>query len=734
MQIVTLQTDFTTGELDPKLRARADIDQYRSGLATAINVTIQPQGGAKRRPGTRFVAALPSDTGTGCRLVPFEFSTTTSYMLAFTPGRMYVFRNGALVTNINGSGNSYLAIASMTASIISSMCWTQSYDTLIITHEDLAPLKIFRGGSDTAWTASSLTLTYVPRYNFSSFFAPPRGTITPSDVSGNVTLTASYTPETGTAQAGSTSTTIKLVSTANTTTDFYKGLYIETTGGTGSGQTRLITAYNGSTLVATVDQAWTTTPDATTTYTISVFNAASIGQYVSNTESFGRARITSVTSTTVAKARVVIPFFDKTAIANGKWQIEAGYELVWSATRGYPRTVCFYGGRLYFGGSKTRPSTVWGSKVGDYFNFDPASSLADEAVEATADTGQYNAIVDMYSGRSLQVFTVGAEFFCPQPTDDPITPSTFFLKVQTENGSKPGIRVVNVEGGTIFIQRQGKTLQEFIYANTEQAYTAAKISLLSSHLLKTPTTMAMRQSTSTDEGDRLLIVNGDDGSISCYTLLRSQKVIAPSQWVTDGSFLSAGVDVDTAYCIVKRTVGGTSVYYVETFDETLQMDSARQATVGVSTASVATLSHLEGKTVDVVRDGVIEADKTVASGTITFERAATASYQIGLPYTVLMKTLPVAPKTQAGSIRGSKKRVYDIIIDLYDTQSLNVQGREVSFRSFGTSVLDQSVQSYTGLKRIDTLLGYDREGAITITQTAPLKMTVLGLEYKISVG
>ena len=734
MQIVTLQTDFTTGELDPKLRARADIEQYRSGLASAINVTVQPQGGAKRRPGTRYVAALPANASQGVRMVPFEFSTTVSYMLVFTVGRMYVFRSGALVTNINASGLDYLAVASLTATIISNMCWTQSYDTLIVVHEDLPPLKIFRGGSDTAWTASSLTFTYTPRYNFSSFYASPQGTLTPSDTTSNITLTASFAAVTGTAQAGSTSTTIKLVAGSSATTDYYKGLYIETTGGTGSGQTRQIIAYNGTTLVATIDQAWTTTPDATTTYTIGVFNAASIGQFVSGTENFGRARITSVTSSTVAKARVVVPFFDKTAIANGKWQTEGGYEYVWSATRGYPRAVCFYGGRLYFGGSRSRPSTVWGSKVGDYFNFDPAEALADEGVEATADTGQYNAIVDMYSGRSLQVFTVGAEFFCPQPTDDPITPSTFFLKVQTENGSKPGIRVINVEGGTIFMQRQGKTLQEFIYTNTENAYTAAKISLLSSHLLKTPTTMAMRQSTSTDEGDRLLIVNADDGSISCYTLLRSQKVIAPTQWLTDGSFISVGVDVDTAYCVVKRSISGSDVYYVESFDETLQLDCAKSATVSSSTSSVTGISPLNGKSVSVVRDGLIEANKTVASGTISFDRAATASYQVGLNYTVTMKTLPVAPKTQAGSIRGSKKRIYDIIIDLYQTQSLNVQGREVPFRTFGSSVLDTSVSPYTGLKRIDTLLGYDREGAITITQTAPLKMTVLGIEYKISVG
>lgn len=658
MQITALQNDFTSGEMDPKLRARSDIDQYRSGLAIARNITVQPQGGAKRRPGTQFIAPLPVNAGQGVRMVAFEFSTTISYMLVFVPGRMYVFRNGALITNINGSGNDYLAVAALTATIINEMCWTQSFDTLIVVHEDLAPLKIFRNGSDTAWSASTLSFDYTPKYAFALTTSNPAATLTPSEMTGNITLTAS---------AG-------------------------------------------------------------------VFSASHVDQYVNSLSNFGRARITEYVSATVVKARVTVPFFDKNAIASGSWELETGYENVWSASRGYPRTVAFYGGRLYFGGSKSRPSTVWGSKVGQYFDFNPGEALADEPVEATADTGQFNAIVDMYSGRALQVFSVGGEFFVPQPSDEPITPSTFFLKMQTENGSRPGIRVVNVEGGTIFMQRQGKALQEFIFNDTQAAFTAAKISLLSSHLLRRPTGMALRKATSTDEGDRLLIVNGEDGSIACYTLLRSQKVIAPTEWTTSGKFLAVGVDVDTAYCVTERTVGGSTVYYVERFDEDVLVDCARAATVGGSTASVATLSHLNGRTVKVIRDGLIEADKVVSSGTVTFTRAATASYQIGLDFTPVIKTLPVAPRTQMGSIRGNKKRVFDIIIDLFRTKGLVVQGREIAFRNFGEDVLDQPVQEYTGLKRIDTLLGYDREGAITLTQSAPLPMTVLGIEYKISVG
>jgi len=73
---------------------------------------------------------------------------------------------------------------------------------------------------------------------------------------------------TGTAQAGATSTITLAASGPSTTDDAYKGMVIELDGGTGTGQSAVITAYNGTTKVATVAKAWTTTPDVTTTYTI----------------------------------------------------------------------------------------------------------------------------------------------------------------------------------------------------------------------------------------------------------------------------------------------------------------------------------------------------------------------------------------------------------------------------------------------------------------------------------
>jgi len=59
-RIIQIQNDFTSGEMDPKLRARTDLKQYKSGLSQARNVSIQPQGGATRRDGTLFLHQLDS--------------------------------------------------------------------------------------------------------------------------------------------------------------------------------------------------------------------------------------------------------------------------------------------------------------------------------------------------------------------------------------------------------------------------------------------------------------------------------------------------------------------------------------------------------------------------------------------------------------------------------------------------------------------------------------------------
>ena len=658
-RFVSIQTNFSTGELDPLLRARVDLTAYTNALEKATNVVCQPQGGIRRRPGSRYITALPNSgaesAANGVRLVEFEFSTSDSYMLCFTHNRMYIFKAGALITNINGTGNPYLSTSGvgLTGSTLANIVWTQSADTLIVVHPDIAPIRIVRGANDASWTASAISFDSIPKYAFTVSVTSPAGTLTPSAVSGKVTLTASS----------------------------------------------------------------------------AVFTSGAVGQYV-NASPQGRAKIVKFNSSTSVDAITEFPFFNTSAIANGSWDYESGYEAVWSSGKGWPRSVTFHEGRLYFGGSKSRPSTIWGSKVGLFFDFEATEGLDDDAVEATLDTNTFNAIVDIISGRDLQVFTTGGEFYVPQSGLDPITPTNFFVKTASRNGTQQGVRVQQLESGTLFIQRQGKSLNEFAYTDTQATYVTQKISLLAGHLLKGPSRLALRRSVATDENDLLLMTNANDGTMAVFSLLRAQNVIAPSEFITvDGAYIDVSVDISTIYTVVRRNVNGTNQFYVEIFDNTLLTDSAKTGTGVVSTV---TMSHLATETVNILEDGAVQANQVVpAGGTVTLPRTTASSYEIGLPITVLARTMPVDLKLQTGTRIGFKKRIVEVNALVVDTQHMKINDTQIPFRAFG-DILDQPVAAFTGTKTLHGILGYSQEAKITVSQDIPLKMTLLGMEYKVA--
>jgi hypothetical protein len=584
-------------------------------------------------------------------MVAFEFDVNSSYMLVFTNQRMYVFKDGALITNINGSGNDYLVTTALTSAVLGDMCWTQSANTLIVTQQTINPVRILRGGNDATWTISNISFAGIPKYAFTLSVSSPAATLTPDKTDGQVTLTAGA----------------------------------------------------------------------------SVFAAGDVGQYI-NASPQGRARIVEFVSGTVVKAVTEIPFFDTTAIASGSWELEAGYEAVWSVTRGWPRTCTFHEGRLYFGGSTQRPSTIWGSKVGQFFDFQPDQAFDDDAVEATLDTNTLNVITDIISGQDLQVFTTGGEFYVPQEGLQPITPASFFVRTVSRNGSREGIRVKQLQTGTLYIQRQGKALNEFLFTDVTLSYVSNSVSLLSSHLLISPQELALRKATSTTESDTLYVLNGN-GTMAVYAMLRHQHVVAPSKYTTDGLFKDIGVDIEDVYVVVKRTFNSVDKYYVELFSNTLFTDCAF---IGGAASGATSLPH-EGKDVQVICDGSPQGTETVTSGAITFNRPSTTSYELGLPVDVMIKTLPLEPRLSIGPRIGFKKRIVEINALLYETQNIVINGNLVPIRTFDTPlILDEPVPEFTGTKVLNGILGYGDQAQITVSQTQPLKLTVLGLEYKMA--
>ncbi|CAO3412919.1 hypothetical protein [Azospirillum doebereinerae] len=174
-----VKTNFTAGEISRRLLGRGDLRAYDNGALALRNLFIDPTGGVTRRSGLAFSGLARGDG----RLVAFEFNTEQTYLLAFSAGRIDIHGGGTRVATVE---------APWTAAQLAQITWTQSADTLLVCHPEVAPRKLTRSAAG-AWTLSDWAyvvkdeLVRLPFYRFGD----PAVTLTPSGTSGAVTVTAS---------------------------------------------------------------------------------------------------------------------------------------------------------------------------------------------------------------------------------------------------------------------------------------------------------------------------------------------------------------------------------------------------------------------------------------------------------------------------------------------------------------------------------------------------------------
>ena len=121
----------------------------------------------------------------------------------------------------------------------------------------------------------------------------------------------------------------------------------------------------------------------------------------------------------------------------------------------------------------------------------------------------------------------------------------------------------------------------------------------------------------------------------------------------------------------------------------------------------------------------MQSDKTVSSGGITLDSVPTTYVEIGLNYTPIVKTMPTELKLPSGNIVGQKKRITEATVLVYLSQNLTLNGNDFAFTN---------AEFFTGKKRRKPMLGYSRDAQMTFSQSQPLFFTLLGVEYKVSVG
>ncbi|EPA3124287.1 hypothetical protein ACQ24W_004195 [Yersinia enterocolitica] len=146
MRANLIKTNFTAGEISPRLMGRVDIARYANGAKIVENAVCVIHGGVMRRPGSHF-AAKAKFGDQKARLIPYVFNRSQAYVLEFGNNYVRFYQNGAQI----GSGNTPYEIASpYTSAMLSSLNYVQGADTMFLVHQDVPPYRLQRKGQ-TDW-------------------------------------------------------------------------------------------------------------------------------------------------------------------------------------------------------------------------------------------------------------------------------------------------------------------------------------------------------------------------------------------------------------------------------------------------------------------------------------------------------------------------------------------------------------------------------------------------------
>lgn len=721
-----LKNNYTSGELDQSMYARSDNKHYFNGARRMRNVISLPQGGWRPRPGTAYVDTVPeaaAHTLSDTRLIPHAIKTPQTYLVMLHAGAARIYKNGVLVETLTGQN--------WTSDELNEVGWTQNLDTLLIFQNAHRPRAIQRQGSDSMWGTFNWELKNIPRFAF------PDGVYTNGvDEVQELVVGADHThpasawneddPFTLTAGGEETSSIAYTATQATMATRIQTalrdlsitsdtGITVVTDGLDPNDNMKFIVTFGGD----DGDKPW-----------------GEIVPLVKVNDT--RAGLYSIWSSVTTKG-------------------EYPGEDTWSDDRGWPRCGTFFQGRLFMAGSTERPQTAWASRSGDPNDFNTTQTSDDYGIEVSADTDDIAAFHQIFVGRHLQLFASSGEFYVPISDTDPITPTNISLRRTTQIGSKSGIPVFDIEGATCFVQasrrvqpttgkRRGVALRELIFADTQAAYVANELSLLSPSLIRDPRRTAIRRATISNATSYMLAASEDDGSMTWFCTLRDQEVNAFTLAQTAGRFTDVGVDGDDIYTVVEREVGRDTVRMLEVFVDGLFVDC------GVydfdlsfdGPVSVVAVPHLIGATVEVYVDGEWRAPvKVPGSGNVTLDPPAQSNYQVGLAwpeidedeatgFVYLVEDLPPSVDLQDGNTFGRKMRIVETTLDVFEMRDLIVNGNRFTNAQVGAMQFDVAPPLFTGQKRKRGMLGWGN-GVVKYGNTRPGPVTVRGVLKKVAV-
>lgn len=738
----TLLRSFAGGEITPEMYGRLDISKYQTGLSKSSNFLILPHGPASRRPGFEFVAETRFSAKRS-RLLPFAFSDEETVVLEVGDTYLRFFLNGSALLEPNITVFSVAGDQVNTATPhgfavgdgvfiggrflnVGAVVSTSAFKVVDQAGNPAAPTgftvaRVYTLASPYAEAdlfnlhyaqdSSVLTICYnrkpayeLRRLSAASYtltqvsFTPPTAPPAPS--------IARYKPTAGADEAQA-----------------YLYTYV-TAEGVESLPSAVVSTANALQIAGNTNVvSWATVPGAAR-YNVYKMRGGVYGYMGSTTD-------LTVTDNNI------LPDVNKTP-PEDVYTLNGG-------TTDYPNAVTYHEQRRWFAGTLGKPQTLWATRNGSSANL--TSSLAvqdDDALEFKIGARQQNAIRHLLPLADLIALTVGGEFRIFSDNAPSITPTSLSVKPQGYTGAS-NVQPALTSSSILYVQSQGSRVRELAYSWESQVYRSIDVTIMAPHLFNGHTVVDMAYSRAPVQ---MLWCVRSDGALLAFTYVPEQQVSAWHQHHTDGAFESVTVVAeggeDVLYVVVRRTVAGRQVRYIERLRSRDFVDQADAYFVdcgvtyrGAPVQTLSNLFHLEGRQVQILADGAVHPTRTVEDGQITLDYPASVVH-IGLQYTSDLVTLPLSFEGAPASGQGFMKNVNSLAMRVSQSSLVRAGPTFDDLVDFPARDVEDPYGKPPALRsselRFDISPDWNSDGTICVRQDQPLPLTVLSIGVDVAAG
>ena len=715
------QNSFQYGEISDNTVMRTDSPIYAASAQSLENMIVLPEGAVKKRHGAKF-HYKNTQTNKELYLAPFIFDDNEEYIIGIGEAYILCWRitannNLSLVSTITQDTQSN--VLPFDKDYIHQYNTAQYGDVMFICHPLFAPRMLTRT-SLTTFEVSVFSFdesydgkdTYQPYSKFQS----TNLTISANNAAAGIrTITASsaYFDTTGkhigvTIRFGQSEMVIQSVTSSTVAVvNILKDLSTRLT------VTNPLRTRNGSNIleVTHIKHGLVVGNNITVSDAVAVggLNASQINGTTTVQDVLDENTYTILASTNANESEDGGGFVKITSAAPTiEWD-----EQSFSALRGYPAAVTFHENRLCFAGTIAEPDTIFMSQLGEFFNYDVGEGEDTDAINLVAATGDVNEIRYMRSNRDLQIFTLSDELYVPTYLNQAITPTNAQIRKQTPFGTE-FVLPTSIDGATIFVERGGRAVREYIYSDAEDAYISTGVSTVASHTIVDPVDIAVVHSGFKTQESYAALVMGN-GDMALFSSNRAEKRAAWTRVTTQGNFLAAVSVGDRLFYYAKDI---NNNYVLSEFVDDIGLDNYLYVAYGSGTVDVSSL--YSSGTVDVIgydgTDKVYLGEFTVSGGNITMTaHSSYTHFYVGKKFTSKVITNPVDTVAANGPVTGDVRGISTVVLNMKDSTSVKVNNRTIN-----------NITGFTGNKEV-RLLGYGRNPQVTIEQVDPMPLQINGL-------